>query len=92
MKATLLALTLNERQGVEAVLPLIDRSAFHQIFVVDGGSTDGTIEWCREHGFEVYVQQRPGIRFAQGHADFAGGRPVTQRNLWLIAELSLRQD
>jgi glycosyltransferase involved in cell wall biosynthesis len=61
---TLLALTLNERQGVEAILPRIDRSAFHQLLVVDGGSTDGTIEWCRAHGFEVYVQKRRGIRHA----------------------------
>jgi glycosyltransferase involved in cell wall biosynthesis len=61
---SLLALTLNERQGVEAILPRIDRSAFHQIIVVDGGSTDGTIEWCREHGFEVFVQRRRGIRHA----------------------------
>ena len=64
MKATLLALTLNERHGVEAMLPLIDRSRLHQIIVVDGGSTDGTIEWCRDHGFQVYVQQRRGIRHA----------------------------
>ncbi|HYB57650.1 MAG TPA: glycosyltransferase family 2 protein, partial [Alphaproteobacteria bacterium] len=32
--------------------------------VVDGGSTDGTLEWCREHGYEVFVQRRPGVRFA----------------------------
>ena len=45
-------------------MPRIDRSLFTQIIVVDGDSTDGTAEWCREHGFEVYVQQRPGIRYA----------------------------
>src|SRR4029079_9787563 len=28
------------------------------------GSTDGTIEWCRAHGYEVYVQKRRGIRHA----------------------------
>ena len=63
-RVTLLALTLNERQGVEAILPCIDRSAIHQLLVVDGGSTDGTIEWCQAHDFEVYVQRRPGIRHA----------------------------
>lgn len=61
---TLLALTLNEVQGVQAVLPAIDRTLFHQILVVDGGSTDGTVEWCRANGFDVVTQRRPGIRFA----------------------------
>src|SRR5262249_165687 len=64
MRTTLLALTLNEIDGVKAILPQIDRSWCEQIIVVDGGSTDGTIEWCRENGFQVFVQTRKGIRFA----------------------------
>lgn len=64
MKTTLLALTLNEIDGVKAIMPLIDRSWVDQIIVVDGGSTDGTIEWSRDNGFEVYVQQKRGIRHA----------------------------
>jgi glycosyltransferase involved in cell wall biosynthesis len=64
MTTTLLALTLNEIEGVKVILPQIDRSWCEQIIVVDGGSTDGTVEWCRENGFEVYVQTRHGIRFA----------------------------
>ena len=64
MRTTLLALTLNEIDGVRVILPQLDRTLFTQILVVDGGSTDGTIAWCREHGYEVYVQQRRGIRFA----------------------------
>ena len=61
---TLLALTLNEIDGVKAIMPQVDRSWCDQIIVVDGGSTDGTIEWCRENGYDVYVQKRKGIRFA----------------------------
>jgi glycosyltransferase involved in cell wall biosynthesis len=64
MTTTLLALTLNEIAGVKIIMPQINRSWCDQIIVVDGGSTDGTIEWCREHGFEVCVQTRRGIRFA----------------------------
>src|SRR5262245_19445656 len=64
LKTTLLALTLNEIDGVKAIMPQIDHSWFDQIIVVDGGSTDGTIEWCRENGYHTYVQKRKGIRFA----------------------------
>lgn len=64
MKITLLALTLNEIDGVKAILPQIDASLIEQILVVDGNSTDGTIEWCRENGYEVYIQKRKGIRYA----------------------------
>jgi len=64
LKRTILALTLNEVEGVKAILPNISREWYDQLIVVDGGSTDGTIEWCRANGYEVYVQKRRGIRFA----------------------------
>lgn len=64
MKITILALSLNELDGVRAILPRIQSAWYDQLIVVDGGSVDGTIEWCREHGYEVYVQKRRGIRFA----------------------------
>jgi glycosyltransferase involved in cell wall biosynthesis len=64
MRTSLLALTLNEIDGVKAVLPQIDRRWVEQILVIDGGSTDGTIEWCRANGYDVHVQNRHGIRFA----------------------------
>jgi glycosyltransferase involved in cell wall biosynthesis len=61
---TLLALTLNEIAGVKAVMPQIDPAWVDQIIIVDGGSTDGTLEWARDHGYEVYVQRKKGIRYA----------------------------
>ena len=64
MNVTILALTLNEIDGVRAVLPKIDRSWYDQLIVVDGNSTDGTIQWCRDNGYQVSVQVRPGIRHA----------------------------
>jgi glycosyltransferase involved in cell wall biosynthesis len=64
MKATLLALTLNEIDGMRAVMPRIGREWFDQILILDGGSTDGTIEWARQQGFTVHVQRQSGIRFA----------------------------
>jgi glycosyltransferase involved in cell wall biosynthesis len=64
MKVTLLVLTLNEINGMKHVMPQIQPHWCDQIIVVDGGSTDGTIEWAREQGYEVHVQTRRGIRYA----------------------------
>jgi glycosyltransferase involved in cell wall biosynthesis len=33
---------------------------FDEIFVIDGGSTDGTIEFLRSQGLEVYIQKEKG--------------------------------
>jgi glycosyltransferase involved in cell wall biosynthesis len=63
MKVTLLVMTLNEIEGMRVIMPQIPKNLFDQILICDGGSTDGTIDWSRENGYEVYVQSRPGIRF-----------------------------
>jgi glycosyltransferase involved in cell wall biosynthesis len=68
MKTTLLALTLNEIDGMRAIMPQIPPGLFDQILILDGGSTDGTIEWAREQGYTVYVQKQKGIRFAYQEA------------------------
>ena len=64
MKTTLLVLTLNEIDGMRSIMARIARDWCDQIIIVDGGSTDGTIEWARANGYEVHVQSRKGIRFA----------------------------
>lgn len=64
MKTTLLVLTLNEVRGMQAIMPQVKRDWCDQIIILDGGSTDGTIEWAREQGYEVYVQKRLGFRHA----------------------------
>jgi len=43
LKTTILALTLNEIDGVKSILPRISREWYDQFIVVDGGSKDGTI-------------------------------------------------
>jgi glycosyltransferase involved in cell wall biosynthesis len=62
MTATLLIPTWNEITGVKAIMPRVKREWVDQVLFMDGGSTDGTIEWARQHGHEVYVQKQTGIR------------------------------
>ena len=64
MKTTLFVPTLNEITGMKAIMPLIKDGWCDQILVVDGGSTDGTAEWAREQGYDVYVQKKKGLRHA----------------------------
>ncbi|MDH5764338.1 MAG: glycosyltransferase family 2 protein [Nitrospinota bacterium] len=68
MKVTLLVLTLNEIDGMQVIMPRIDPSWCDQILILDGGSTDGTVEWAREQGYQVYIQKQKGFR----HAYFEG--------------------
>lgn len=64
MTSTLFVPTLNEIDGMRAVMPQVDRRWCDQILVVDGGSTDGTQEYARAEGYEVVVQRGLGIRAA----------------------------
>jgi glycosyltransferase involved in cell wall biosynthesis len=64
LKVTLLVLTLNEIEGMKTIMPRVRREWCDQIIILDGGSTDGTIEYAKEHGYFVYFQKGPGIRHA----------------------------
>jgi len=57
-------MTLNEIEGMRAIMPSIDRGWVDQILVIDGGSTDGTVEWAQQNGYETYVQRQKGFRHA----------------------------
>ena len=60
----LLLPTLNELQGLKAIVPFIDRSLVDDIIVVDGNSVDGTVEYAMEMGLTVASQLRPGLHAA----------------------------
>ena len=64
MKVSLLVMTLNEVEGLKAIMPRIKRDWIDQIIVVDGGSTDGSIEYAREMGYRLHFQKERGIRLA----------------------------
>jgi glycosyltransferase involved in cell wall biosynthesis len=79
MRVALCLLTYNERSCLEKIFPLIPaaspESGFDQLVAVDGGSTDGTVEYYRDHGVPVIGQSRRGrgdaflLAFEQIEAD-----------------------
>lgn len=64
MKVTLLLATLNEIDGMRLIMPRFRKEWYDQLIVMDGGSTDGTIEYCKENGYFVKIQEGEGIRAA----------------------------
>jgi glycosyltransferase involved in cell wall biosynthesis len=64
MKITLCLLTRNERACLEQLFPLIPApspgAGYDEIVAIDGGSTDGTLEYYRERGIRVLSQSRRG--------------------------------
>ena len=61
-------LTLNEVKGCELDLPKIDMNRFDQVYAVDGGSSDGTVECMEENGVEVMMQPVKGYNQAYLYA------------------------
>jgi len=64
MKVTLLIPTLNEEIGMKAIMPRIKPEWYDQLLIVDGQSTDGTIDYCKQMGYPYVIQTRPGLRMA----------------------------
>ena len=64
MKTTLIVCTLNEIDGMRVIMPKIKKEWCDQIIILDGGSTDGTIEYAKDNGYFIYIQKKKGFRHA----------------------------
>jgi glycosyltransferase involved in cell wall biosynthesis len=64
LRLSLCLLTWNEIEGCRQDVPLLPRDAFEEIFAIDGGSTDGTIEYLTEQGITVFQQDSRGYNGA----------------------------
>lgn len=64
MTVALCLITWNELEGCKHDIPLIDRSEFEEIYCIDGGSTDGTVQYLEKEGITVYEQTSKGLNQA----------------------------
>ena len=64
MTRTLLIPTLNEIKGMKTVMPRIKPEWYDQLLIVDGQSTDGTIEYAQSQGYPLIIQKKKGLRHA----------------------------
>ncbi|MCO5144079.1 MAG: glycosyltransferase family 2 protein [Oligoflexia bacterium] len=60
MKISLVILTYNEIIGLKALWNKIPFETVDEVFAVDGGSTDGTLEFFKKNSIKVYGQEIKG--------------------------------
>lgn len=58
MNISLCLLTWNEIYGCQKVVPALPTEIFSEVFALDGGSTDGTVEYLESVSFPVIPQQQ----------------------------------
>ena len=64
MKVSLCFFVWNELPGCKLDIPNIDLNQFDEVFAVDAGSTDGTVEYLESFNIPVHTQPRRGYNQA----------------------------
>jgi len=60
----LLIPTLNEIEGLREIMPRIKKEWYDELIIVDGGSTDGTLDYVKQNGYRLFEQRQKGLRYA----------------------------
>lgn len=68
MRISLCLIVWNELEGCKIDVPSLPKSDFDEVYAVDGGSTDGTVEYLEHQGIPVYRQPKKGLNAAYIHA------------------------
>lgn len=68
MNVTLCLMVFNELEGLKSDVPNLPLTSFEHIFAIDGGSTDGTVQYLIEHGIPVFKQPKPSLNAAYNYA------------------------
>lgn len=77
MKISLCLIVWNELKGCQADVPKLPLDEFDEVFAVDGGSSDGTVEYLESQEIPVHRQPKKGLNAAYVHAnDIATGDAV----------------
>ena len=64
MRISLCLVVWNEIEGCKLDVPRLPRHAFEEVYAVDGGSTDGTVEYLEAQGIPVHRQPEKGLNAA----------------------------
>lgn len=68
MKVSIIVFEINELDGMKAMMPQIKSEWYDELIIVDGGSTDGTIEYATEQGYNLFIQREKGVGAALNEA------------------------
>lgn len=82
LSTVLLVMTLNEFEGMKKIMSKMDNKWVDRIVIVDGGSTDGTVEEAIKMGLEVINQTT--LR-GYGGAILTGINATTEDNIILFS-------
>ena len=69
MNITLCLIVWNELEGCKIDVPNLPRDDFFEVIAIDGGSTDGTVEYLKSQNIIVYKQPKRGLNAAYVHAN-----------------------